>query len=144
MSYYKVAYESDTVEGLKAILDGVYSEESFDDSNAMDSKKSAPPPPLLQEWESDNAASEVAQAPPSGDQTNSGVSFSDHNEMQSPPPSGNEGERMDIDMISDREVPPPPDKIQNQGNAVSELDQEIKPPRAQSDSSSKESKKNLK
>ena len=141
MSYYKVAYEADTVEGLKAILDGVYSEGSFDDSKAMNSKNSAPPPPLLQDRESDNAVSDIAQAPPSGGQSDGSITFSDHNEMQSPPPSGNDGLRMDIDMVSEGDFQPPPDMMQNQRNAVSELDQEIKPPEAQSDNSSKESKK---
>ena len=139
MSYYKVAYESDTVEGLKAILDGVYSEGSFDDSKALNSANSAPPPPLMQNEESDNAVSDITQAPPAGNQTDGNLTFSEHNEMQSPPPSGNEGVRMDFDIEADGEVLPPPDMVKTP--AVAELDQEIKPSKTSAGGSSKDSKK---
>lgn len=144
MSYYKVAYESDTVEGIKAILDGAYGEGSDDNSKAMNTANSDPPPPLLQGEDSYNAVSDIAQAPPPVNQTDISSAFSDHNDMQLPPSSGSDGVRMEIDMESEGEVSPPPDMTQNQHNTASEAGQDSKPPEAPADSSSKESKKNPK
>jgi hypothetical protein len=115
MSYYKIVFESDTFEGLTAIL-GSSPGQGASGTNSTNSENSVPPPPLQQYEESVEALSSIVQAPPLADEA--GFYFSDENAIQSPPP-------MVADLVTtdiDSEVgiqPPPNDELQNQkGNEV--------------------------
>jgi hypothetical protein len=106
MSYFKITYESDTIEGLKAIQSNIVG----DSANARDSTNSdtkvAPPP--LQDTGNLDAFSGAVQAPPLSSIDSSGLDMN-----ASPPPmiavSGIAGIGLD------GETPPPPmNTLQNQ------------------------------
>ena len=104
MSYYKVTYESNTVEGLTAIQRNVPGQKG----SAADSAASAstiPPPPPQAELSSDGFSDNV-QAPPLAVDGGTGM---DANAFVSPPP--NTAESVSADVGGNEQVPPPPNNM---------------------------------
>ena len=124
MSYYKMVFESDTIEGLTAIL-GSSPGQGESGTNSTNSENSVPPPPLQQEEESVEASSSIVQAPPLAEEA--GFYFSDENAIQSPPPKVADLLTTDIDSEG-RIQPPPNDELQNQKGNEAEPDEGLVPP----------------
>src|SRR6187402_1980238 len=111
MPYYKLGYESDSIEGLKAIQDGVFGEKASY-INSINSENVAPPP-LQKNDENADVFSGIVQAPPSADIV--GDNFD--NMTQAPPPSVAQFETNDAGKGG--EIQPPPNILDNpQGNAA--------------------------
>lgn len=101
MSYYKITYESDSIEGLRA-LQGGSSSKGDRAANTKDSENSSPAPPPLQ-TDSENADAFSAAMPPPP--TNSDANRSaDEGTMQDPPPLTANPGAMDVD--ADMPLPP--------------------------------------
>ena len=111
MSYYKITYESNSIEGLKAIQGSFLG----DGASATDSTtlETTVPPPRQQDEENLDASSGVVPAPPTADEA--GASF-DKNSFYPPPPKVADSAIMDIGL--EGEIPPPPkDELQDrEGN----------------------------
>ena len=84
MSYYKITYESDTIEGLKAIQ-GDVSDKAASAGNSATFETQVPPPQSQDELNSD-IFSGVVSAPPTGNENDVGQDFSDENASSPPPP----------------------------------------------------------
>lgn len=131
MSYFKITYESNTVEGLKAIQSNLIG----DGANARDSTNSdtkvAPPP--LQDTGNIDASSGVVQAPPNSNIDSVGLDMN-----ASPPPMMADSAINGIGM--DGEIPPPPMTILQNMEGVEILS----PPQQASEESQKPPSKSSK
>ena len=97
MSYYKITFESNTIEGLKAIQGSFPGKgASATDSTTIESQ--APPP---SQQENLDASSGVVQAPPTADAAGANLDFSDP-----PPPKVADSAITDNGLEGD--IPPPP------------------------------------
>ena len=142
MSYYKIAYESDTIEGLKAIQGGSPGQ-GASATNSINSENSVPPPPLQQDEENADAFSGIVQAPPTSDEAGTSLDFSDENAIQSPPPTVADLATKDIG--SEGEIQPPPnDELQNQEGNEPVPDKGLVLPQQSTFKSSKAAKKSSK
>lgn len=103
MSYYKITYESDTLEGLKAIQGGT-SGTGTDAGNSAAFETQVLPPPPQDEGNTDTVASMVP-APPVGANIDAGLDFTDEDGSSQPPPLPT-GSVMQSD--SDEQIQPPP------------------------------------
>lgn len=102
MSYYKIAYESDAIDGLKAIQAG-FSGQGSAAADSGNSQVAVSPPPQSTADNSD-AFQDLVPAPPVADIAS--TDFQDGNSPQ-PPPQG-ETDSAGLDIASDADVPPPP------------------------------------
>jgi hypothetical protein len=101
MSYYKITFESDTIEGLKAIQGGFLGHGKRDaDSTTFDTTV---PPPRQQDAESQNVFSGVVQAPPTANEAGASLN---KNAFDPPPPNVKGSATMDVG--SQGEIPAPP------------------------------------
>ena len=103
MSYYKITYESDTIEGLKAIQGGM-SSQGTDASNSAAFETQVLPPPPQDEGNTDTVAGMVP-APPVGANMDAGLDFTDEDTSSQPPPLPTDAA---MDSGSDDEIQPPP------------------------------------
>jgi hypothetical protein len=101
MSYYKITYESDTIEGLRAIQ-GDASDKGASAGNAATFETQVPPP-LPEEEANSDVFSGAVSAPPNGNEAGLGLDFSD--EFSPPPQTTDSG--ISATGLDDA-VPPPP------------------------------------
>jgi hypothetical protein len=102
MSYYKITFESDTVEGLKAIQGGFLGNgTSATDSTTFETTVA---PPRQQDGESPDLFSGDVQAPPPA--ANEAGARLDKNAFYPPPPDMEGSPVTDIGLQG--EIPPPP------------------------------------
>src|SRR5690349_13528800 len=100
MSYYKITYESDTIEGLKAIQ-GSFSGSGAGATGATNAETPAPPP-SLQDKESADAT--IMEAPPLANDAGGGSDIQDGNSFPPPPLQEDPGIK---ENGSEGEIPPP-------------------------------------
>ena len=102
MSYYKITYESDTMDGLKAIQGNSAGRSANAGSNSIED--SAPPPP--QTNQNASAFSGNVETPPFSNYAGGIMGFSDDNTSVPPPPQ-TASSAMGSANLED-ETPPPP------------------------------------
>lgn len=112
MSYYKITYESDTIDGLKAIQGNSAGRSANAGSNSIED--SAPPPP--QANQNASAFSDNVEAPPL---SNAGgmMGFLDENASVPPPPQAASSAMTSANPGD--ETPPPPTNETQAGEALS-------------------------
>ncbi len=132
MSYYKVTYESNTIEGLKAIQ-GNFNGKGTSASDSSTFETTVSPPPHQQDEKDLNGVSNVMPAPPNANDSGTGFDNSDENAFF-PPPKVADSATLDIGM--EGEFPPPPqDEIEDQEGNEDQPDEGIDPPQSKSKSS---------
>ena len=105
MSYYKITYESNTIEGLKAIQNNIAGQRTgVTDSNTFETRE--PPPPPQQGEGSADAFSGIVQPPPSPNEADATPGFSGETAFYPPPPIASDSAIMGIGL--EEEIPPPP------------------------------------
>lgn len=121
MSYYKITYESNTIEGLKAIQGSLLGHEvSATDSNTFETRVPPPPPPRV----ADSALMDIGLK----------------GEIPLPPPRVADSAIMDIGL--EGEIPPPPkDELQDQEGNEAKPDEGFAPPQQSASKSPKAAKK---
>lgn len=102
MTYYKITYESNTIDGLKA-LQGSFLGQGASKTDSSTIETTVSPPPLHQDGENVNASSGEVQAPPVSENSEA---TSDKNEFYPPPSLTGDSAKMDMDLEGD--IPPPP------------------------------------
>jgi len=107
MSHYKITYESNTIEGLKAIQGSSAGPgASANDSTTFETQ--VPPPPAQQDGGNADAFLGIVQAPPTADKADASLDFSSENAFYPPPPKVADSAIMDIGL--EGEIPSPPKK----------------------------------
>ena len=101
MSYYKITFESDTIEGLKK-LQGISPGNKSGSADSASSETPAPPQSRNQE-NTDAFVGAVQAPPPTHDQQNA-----DAGAVQAPPPAGEAGAGFDASDEDSFSPPPPP------------------------------------
>jgi hypothetical protein len=86
MSYFKIAYESDTIDGLGAIQGGATGK-GMSATSSTSSDSMVAPPPIQQEDGRSDAFSGLMQPPPVMDGASTGSGYADDRAKQSPPPT---------------------------------------------------------
>lgn len=136
MSYYKITYESNTVEGLKAIQNSYVGLGTS--ASGSTSEDLVTPPPFQPDEENADAFSGIVQAPPATNEDDINLDFSDENAIQSPPPTGTDLATTH-NSLGDEIQPPPEEKLSKQ-----ESNEGVVPPKQSTSNSSKSDKKSSK
>lgn len=107
MSYYKITYESNSIEGLRTIQ-GSVAGQGADATGSITFEDQVSPPPPQQDEGNINAFSGIVQAPPTADEADASLDISGENAFYPPPPKVADLAIMDIG--SEGEILPPPKK----------------------------------
>ena len=124
MAYYKITYESNTIEGLKAIQ-GSFPGHGASATDSTTFETTGPPPPRQQDEENPDAFSGVVQAPPTADEAGASL---DKNAFFPPPPNVADSAIMGIGL--EGEIPPPPKD--QEGNEAQPDEGFVPPPQSAS------------
>jgi hypothetical protein len=114
MSNFKIAFESDTIEGLKAIH-GIFSGHGSSAAPSSTSETPIPPPAPQPDVENQDASSGTEQAPPPPGETD--LDFSNEGVFYPPPPTMSES-GIDDPEFEGETAPPPQDNLQDQAGQL--------------------------
>lgn len=132
MSYYKITYESNTIEGLKA-LQGSFLGQSASTADSTNLETPAPPPPQLDQDKADTF-SVVMQAPPAPPERDAGLPMRDEVAAPPPPPTGSDSATADSGLRG--EVSPPPNNqlLAQEDDGAKPNEGVVPPPKSESKS----------
>jgi hypothetical protein len=133
MSYYKITFESDTIEGLKAIQ-GRFLGHGASATDSTTFETTVPPP---RQQDEDAFSGVVPAPPPTADETGASL---DKNAFYPPPPKV-----TDSAIGLEGEIPPPPNyELQDQQGNETQPDEGFVPPPKSASKSPKAAKKRSK
>ena len=107
MSHYKITYDSNTIEGLKAIQ-GSFAGQGASGTDSSSFETQVPAPPPQQDEGNADAFSGIVQAPPPVNEADTGLDSSGGNAFYPPPAAVEDSAVMDFGL--EAETPPPPKK----------------------------------
>ena len=124
MAYYKIIYESNTIEGLKAIQGNFPGHGASATYSTSFETTEPPPPPRQQDEKNLDASSDVVQPPPTANEAGASL---DKNAFFPPPPNVADSAIMGVGL--EGEIPPPPKyKLQDQKGTKAQPDEGFVPP----------------
>jgi hypothetical protein len=101
MSYYKITYESDSLEGLTALQSG-FSDRGVSTKDSANAENPGPPP--IQQEENTDALSGMMAAPPTATEMSTSLSFLSEDTVDAPPSADVASTNVEEGGV----VPPPP------------------------------------
>ena len=139
MSYYKITYESNSIEGLKAIQGSFLGHGAS--ATGSTTFETPAPPPRQQDEQNLDAFSGVVQPPPTADEAGASL---DKNAFYPPPPKVAGSAIMGIGLEGEIPPPPPKNKLQGQKGNEAQPDEEFVPPPQSASKNPKAAKKGSK